>query len=144
MKKKGCIIVALLVLALGTFVVIGVKRALTPWSLADKEPRRMVEMFVCDPIVESITDIEASGVIAFAGGNANITFRIDPEDVEKLIKRGRFKPVESSSPEWVREFAPESGETVLSRYLRDSEGTSESALFISQGRERCWFREVQY
>jgi hypothetical protein len=91
-----------------------------------------------------VFDIDAEGVIAFAGGNAFISFRIDPADVEFLIKAGRFRPVDDHSPEWMMEFRPESGEDLSARYIRKNDGMTETALFISSCRDRCWFREIQY
>jgi hypothetical protein len=144
MKKKSCIIVAAFVVALVAVTAFALKQALTPWSLADRDPRLMVARFVCDPLVDSISEIKATGCMAFAGGNASISFRIDPEDLEALLKRGRFRPIDDKAPEWVRVFTPETGEEVAFRYLKVNEGTTESALFVSYGGKKCWFHEVQY
>ena len=144
MTKKGCIIVSVLMVAFVAVTAFALKQALTPWNLADKDPRRMVEVFVCDPVIESISDIKASGGMAFAGGNASISFQIDPKDLETLLKRGRFRPVDYKAPEWVLSFKPETGEAVAFRYLKVSEGTTEAALFVSDGGKKCWFQEVQF
>lgn len=145
--KKGCLIAFLMPLAVAIFGAVGIRKALTPWSLSDKDPRQMVELFVCSPVIDSIHSIEARGVIApFAGGEACIDFQIDPQDAELLLKRGRFKAAGENASEWIREFKPNSEDYAyeLSRYVRHRESGSETALFISRNREKVWFRHFKY
>jgi hypothetical protein len=142
MKQKGCLIGMTVFLAFFVVIAIGLWKALTPWSLADKDPRQMVELFICDPAPKSVSDIEADGVIAFAGGEAFISFRIDPSDVESMIKRGGFRPADDRCPNWVKEFEPESGESISERYIRGDEFGTQAAIFISPGRKKCWFLEI--
>jgi hypothetical protein len=142
MKKQ--LMIALIVLTIGTFFAIATWQTFTPLNLSKKEPRKMFEKFVCDPAPESITEIKASGIIAFAGGQAKIAFRINSVDMQTLIQRGRFKPIDDSAPEWVRNFTPQSGENITLRYMQNNRGTSESALFVADNGENCWYLESQY
>ena len=144
MKKKGCLIIFLIGAAFSAFVVVSIIRGLSPWNLADKDPQKMFEVFVCKPVVPSISDIKADGVIAFAGGHAMISFSIDPKDIDMLIERGGFKLASDKSPNWILEYSMTSGEKIEYRYVQQSEGTEESALFVSPDRDRCWYYQIQY
>ncbi|WP_193213712.1 hypothetical protein [Luteolibacter marinus] len=145
MKNKGCLIASIALLGIGVVLAVAIKRALTPWSLADKDPEKMLRMFVVDPPMGSISDIDARGVIAFAGGNALIEFRIDPRDVDKLLEQGRFEKADEHAPRWIKEFVPDPGPEDVVRYVRVNEGRmTETALFVAPGRDRVWFREIRF
>lgn len=144
MKNKGCLIASLLTVAIAASLAFAIKRALTPRNLANEDPRRAFESFVCSPSPQSVRDVRASGVVAFAGGNAAIEFQIDPRDFDNLIRRGKFRLADDKAVEWIKEYRPEGVTGRIVRYVRINEGMTETALFVAEDHRRAWFHEIQY
>jgi hypothetical protein len=143
MKNKGCLVAFLLAVAIAAFLAFTTKGLLTPRNLANEDPRRAFESFVCSPPPQSVREIVASGVVAYAGGNASIEFQIDPRDIDDLIRRGKFQLADSRADQWIMDFRPEGVAGNIVRYVRINEGTSQTALFITEDQRRAWFHEIQ-
>ena len=144
MKNKGCLVAFLLAAAIVAFLAFTIKSVITPLDLAKEDPRRAFESFVCSPLPLSVHEIKASGVVAFAGGNAVIEFQFDPRDHDVLIQRGKFQLADDNARQWIKEFQPAGTVGNVLRYVRVNEGMTETALFIAEDRRQAWFREIQY
>jgi hypothetical protein len=99
---------------------------------------------VCSPLRQSVNDIKASGVVAFAGGSVHIDFHFDPQDHDRIIKEGKFRIADDKAAPWIKKFQPEGVSGSVTRYVRANEGMTETALFVAEDRRRAWFRESQY
>ncbi len=144
MKNKGCLIAFLLAVAIAGFFAFAIKSALTPRNLANEDPRRAFESFVCSPPPQTVREIRASGVVAFAGGNAAIEFQIEPRDHDDLIRRGRFRLADDKADQWIKDFQPDGVTGNIVRYVRINEGMTQTALFITEDHRRAWFHEIQF
>ena len=144
MKNRGCLIAFIVALAIAGFFAYAIKRALTPRDLSKEDPRRAFESFVCSPPPQSVREINARGVVAFAGGNASIEFQIDPSDIDDLIRRGKFELADTRAAQWITEFKPEGVAGNVVRYVRINEGASQTALFVTEDQRRAWFHEIQF
>ena len=142
---KNNLIALALVAGILAFFGYGLKVGLTPRDLSKEDPKRAFESFICKPVPESAVNLKASGMVAFAGGNAFIDFEIDPRDCDDLLKRGGFRPVAKGDWPWVVDFHPDgtTEDIEISRYVRDSK-TRQTALFIAKDHTRAWFREIQF
>ena len=143
MKHKGCLVAFLIAVAIAALFAYAMKTALSPRVLSKEDPRRVFESFVCSPLPRSVELVKATGTIAFAGGNVFIEFRLDPEDHDDLIRRGKFQPAGDRDPSWIREFQPDGVKGELRRYVRVNDGMTETTLFISEDLRRAWFLESQ-
>lgn len=142
MKNKGCLTAFFLTVAIAAFSGFAIKSGLTPRNLANEVPGRVFESFVCSPPPHSVREIKASGVIAFAGGDASIDFLFDPEDHDDLIQRGRFRLAADSAP--IQMLRPEGVPADIVGYIRVNEGMTVTRLFVTKDRRRGWFHEVQF
>ena len=91
----------------------------------------------------SVEQVKATGTITFAGGSVFIEFRLDPEDHDDLIRRGRFQLAGDRDPSWIKEFQPDGVKGDLRRYVRVNDGMTQTALFISEDLRRAWFLQSQ-
>lgn len=144
MKNKSCLVALFLSVAIAAFLAIAIKRALAPRNLANEDPRHAFESFVCSPPPRSVRVVKASGVVAFAGGNATIEFQFDPRDLEDLIRRGKFRLADDKAVQWIKEFRPEGVSGRIERYVRINVGMTETALFVAEDHRRAWFHEIQF
>lgn len=145
MKKAGCIIPLLIAVGLLGFGAYSWKRAITPRDISKEDPRHAFETLVTSPIPASVREIAASGTFALVGsGHVFIDFRLDPEDADRLIRQGFFRPVDENASRWIEGYQPEDAEGKVSAYVRDNKGTATTALFISADRRRGWFREIHF
>ena len=99
---------------------------------------------MCSPVPKSVREIKASGVVAFAGGNASIKFQIDPRDIDDLIRRGKFELADGRADQWIIDFEPVGVTGNIVRYVRNNEGTSQTALFVTEDQRSVWFHEIQF
>lgn len=145
MKNKGCFIALLLTAALAAFFVFGIKIALTPRDLSREDPRKAFEDFVCSPMPHSVHEINASGTVAFAGGHADMDFKLDPRDHDDLIRRGGFKFANDRVSARVLGFGADGDFGNIARYVRiNGDGLTQTELFVSEDHRRAWFRETQF
>lgn len=144
MKNKGCLRAFLLVVAIAAFLVFTSKGVFTPRNLADEDPRHAFESFVCSPPPKSVREIIASGAVALAGGNVSIEFQIDPHDIEELVRRGKFELADGRANQWMMDFKPKGVTGNIVRYIRINEGTSQTALFVTEDQRSAWFHEIQF
>lgn len=140
--------ITLVALVLAVSILAGLffaaKTALTPRNLGAEDPRRAFESFVCSPIPEGVFDVHASGVVAFAGGDAHIEFGFRGGAIGEILELGEFRPYTKGDPDWISSFEPPGFSGSLSRYVRAEPGTSEDALFVSADTGRAWYREIQF
>ena len=144
MKYKEGFIAFLIAIAIVAFLAYGFIRLLTPRNLANEDPKTAFESFICSPPPQSVRDIKASGIVAFAGGHAVINFHLEPSDLDDLIHRGKFRLADSTTAAWIREYQPEGAIGNLTRYEQINEGTSQTALIVTEDRRRAWFHEIQF
>lgn len=144
MKRPGCIISLLIAVGILGCGAYAWKKAITPRNISQEDPRHAFEALVTSPIPPSVHEIAASGTLAMVGGgHIFIDFRLDPEDADRLIRQGMFRPADQNAPGWVETYQPEDAEGKVSRHVRDNESTkTTTALFLSADRKRGWFREI--
>lgn len=144
MKNKGCLIAFLLAVAIAGFLGFAIKIFITPRNLANEDPRRAFESFVCSPPPQTVSEIKAGGVVAFAGGDAAIEFQIEPRDFDDLIRRGGFRLADDKAEQWIKDFQPDGVTDKIVRYVRINEGMTQTALFLTEDRRKAWFHEIQF
>jgi hypothetical protein len=144
MKKKGSLVALLITVAIAVTLAFAIKLALTPRDLAKEDPRRAFESFVCSPPPQSVREVKASGAVAFAGGKAAIEFQFDPQDLNDLLRRGKFRLADDKAVQWIKEFRPEGAPGNIARYVRINEGMTEAALFVTEDNRRAWFQEIRF
>jgi hypothetical protein len=133
-------------MAVGILAVLGygLKVGLTPRDLSKEDPRSAFESFVCSPPPQTVHEIKASGIVAFAGGHAVIEFQIEPQDHDDLIQRGRFRLAGDKEDQWIKDFQPDGVTGKIVRYVRTNEGMTQTALFLTEDHRRAWFHEIQF
>ena len=144
MKNKGCLIAFAVAVGILAVLGYGLKVGLTPRDLSKENPRRAFESFVCSPPPQTVREIRASGVVAFAGGNAAIEFQIEPRDHDDLIRRGRFRLADDKADQWIKDFQPDGVPGNIVRYVRINERMTQTALFLTEDHRRAWFHEIQF
>mgnify|MGYP006969411072 CR=1 FL=1 len=143
-EMKNTLVALVLAVCILAGLFFAAKTALTPRTLGAEDPRRAFESFVCSPIPEGDSDVNASGVVAFAGGDAHIAFSFRAGAIEEILELGGFRPYKKGDSDWISSFEPPGFSGSLSRYVRADPGTSEDALFVSADTGRAWYREVQF
>ena len=129
----------LIVLSFITLFIYGFMEMTRVKFVADWDPKVAFEGLVCDPMPESVSNIHARGIIMFTGGSASIRFEISPEDVDKLIEDGEFRPIGGGLPDWLREKHPDFNTDNAMRLRRGDREMDDIILYICGDRTKCWF-----
>lgn len=140
-KRYGCAIaIGFLVVA----VVVIFYPLFNPTDISKQDPLRVFEGFVCSPPPASLKAVEANGSIAFAGGGVRIRFECAGNDFDKVLTRGRFRPMHDKDPKWIKEAEPFENTSDILRYVRDNKVMTETALFVTKDRQKAYFYETHF
>lgn len=143
-KRRRWLVAGSLVFSAIVWLVVEVMRAINSRDVSKENPQDIFRSFVCDPIPSSVSNVEASGILAFAGGHVVVDFSIEDRDRETLLLQGRFlKPGEKDTG-WINQGDPFGDVGGSVSFFRPNDGMNQTALYLAKRSTRARFHLTCY